>query len=154
MPHIHEKIDYAADVFIVHGNKVLLRKHDKYKMWLSPGGHVELNEDPTEAAIREVKEEVGLSISLAGMPKNYQDASDGKDLISPKFMNRHHVNATHEHISLVYFATADSTAIKQGESEISDEIRWFTRRELDDPEYGISERIRSHAKAALDELGD
>ena len=58
----------------------------------------------------------------------------------------------HEHISLVYFAKTDNTTIKQGETEISDEIKWFTREELDDPKYGISERIRSHAKAALDEL--
>ena len=59
MPHIHEKIDFTAEVFIVHHNRVLLRLHDKYNIWLSVGGHIELNEDPMEAAIREVKEEVG-----------------------------------------------------------------------------------------------
>ena len=56
MPHIHEKIDFTVGVFVVHKNKVLLRKHDKYHLWLDVGGHVELNEDPTEAAVREVKE--------------------------------------------------------------------------------------------------
>ncbi len=35
MPHIHEKIDFTAEVFIVNSDKVLLRKHDKYKFWLS-----------------------------------------------------------------------------------------------------------------------
>ncbi len=62
MPHIHEKIDFTVEVFIVYDNKVLLRKHDKYKKWLSIGGHIELDEDPNQAAIREVKEEVGLDI--------------------------------------------------------------------------------------------
>jgi ADP-ribose pyrophosphatase YjhB (NUDIX family) len=66
MPHLHEKLDFVSDVFIVHENKVLLRKHDKYKIWLSVGGHIEAGEDPTEAAIREVKEEVGLDIKLVG----------------------------------------------------------------------------------------
>jgi len=46
MAHIHEKIDFTASVFVVHKNKVLLRMHDKYKMWLSVGGHIELDEDP------------------------------------------------------------------------------------------------------------
>jgi len=54
MPHIHDKIDFTVEVFIVHNNKVLLRKHDKYKIWLSVGGHIELNEDPNQAAIRDV----------------------------------------------------------------------------------------------------
>ena len=55
MPHIHEKIDFAVEVFVVHKNKVLLRKHDKYKTWLGVGGHIELDEDPNQVAIREVK---------------------------------------------------------------------------------------------------
>ena len=64
MPHIHEKMDFTVETFIVHKNKVLLRKHDKLKIWMSVGGHVELDEDPVEAALREVKEEVGLDITL------------------------------------------------------------------------------------------
>ena len=62
MPHLHEKIDFTAEVFIVYQNKVLLRKHDKYKMWLSVGGHIELDEEPNQAAVREVKEEAGLDV--------------------------------------------------------------------------------------------
>ncbi|MGC9599317.1 MAG: NUDIX domain-containing protein [Minisyncoccia bacterium] len=153
MPHIHDKVDFVADVFIVNKNKVLLRKHDKHNMWLSPGGHIELDEDPNQAAIREVKEEVGLDISLIGKAKTYSNPRDGKDLIVPRFMNRHHVIDTHEHISMVYFAKTDSVDIKQGKTEISEEIRWFTKEELDGPKFGISEKIRFYAKTALDELG-
>lgn len=46
MPHIHEKIDFTVEVFIVHENKVLFRMHDKFKKWMSAGGHIELDEDP------------------------------------------------------------------------------------------------------------
>ena len=45
MPHIHDKIDFTVEVFVVYKNKVLLRKHDKYKLWLSVGGHIELEDD-------------------------------------------------------------------------------------------------------------
>jgi hypothetical protein len=46
MSHIHERIDYTVDVFIDYNNKVFLRKHDKYDMWLSVGGHVDLEKLP------------------------------------------------------------------------------------------------------------
>jgi 8-oxo-dGTP pyrophosphatase MutT (NUDIX family) len=59
MAHIHEKIDFTVDVFVVYRNKVLLRMHEKYHQWLAVGGHVELDEDPNQAALREVLEELG-----------------------------------------------------------------------------------------------
>src|SRR3989344_9185217 len=99
MAHVHEKIDFTADVFIVYNNKVLLRQHDKYKVWLAVGGHIELDEDPTQAALREVKEEVGLDVEL-WIDHSTPIAADDriKSLTPPAYMNRHHVPPTHEHI--------------------------------------------------------
>lgn len=154
MPHIHEKIDFDSDIFIVNKNKVLLRKHDKYKKWLAVGGHIELDEDPNQAAVREAKEEVGLDVVLVGDTKSFSAPEDGTDLIPPRFLNRHIINETHEHISLVYFATTKDTEIVQGDTEVSEEIRWFTKDELDDPQFGVGERIRYYAKTALDEVGN
>ena len=60
MSHIHPNgTDFVAEVYIVHNNKVLLRLHDKYKIWLAPGGHVEQDgvyEEPNSAGLREVLE--------------------------------------------------------------------------------------------------
>lgn len=154
MPHIHEKIDWTVDVLVVHEDRVLLRKHDKYKVWLMVGGHVELDETPVEAALREVKEEVGLDIELIG---NVADVSEGdgyRELLPPAFMNIHKINDSHQHISLMYFARALSTEIIEGEGEKSDEIRWFTKEELDDPQYDIKETIRHYAKTALTAAGN
>ena len=153
MPHIHEKIDFTASAFIVYKNTVLLRKHDKYDIgWLDVGGHIELDEDPTEAVIREVREEVGLDIKLVGTPILFKDAPDEKDLIPPRFLNRHRINPTHEHVDMVYFAIADTNIVTQGEKEQSEEVRWFSKDELSNPQLKIKERVRYYALKALEEI--
>jgi 8-oxo-dGTP pyrophosphatase MutT (NUDIX family) len=149
MPHLDEKIDFTTSALIVHENKVLLRRHDKYKIWLSVGGHIEADEDPNQAVIREVKEEVGLTITLVGKAMKFQDEND---LIPPRFLNRHHINETHEHIDMIYFATTDDTTITEGETEKSDEIRWFTKDELMDPTLDTKESMRYYALKALEEV--
>ena len=150
MPHIHYKIDFTADVFVVYNNRVLLRKHDKYKKWLSVGGHIESDEDPNQAAIREVKEEVELDIELFGEKhspeKNYQE------LIPPKFLNRHRINETHEHVTLVYFAISKTDKLNLSKKEISEVCKWFTREEIEKNVYRIEENIKKYALTALDEL--
>ena len=152
MPHIHEKIDYAADTYIVNGNTVLLRMHDKSGAWFPPGGHIELDEDPEEAAIREVKEEVGLQVELIG--DRLPDLDDAeRELISPRYVNRHRINDTHEHVSFIYFARSDSREIRPGPGEKEVEMRWFTKEELRDPQFGVRPRIVRYALAALDTLG-
>lgn len=151
MPHIHEKIDFCSDAFIVNGDAVLLRFHDKHDAWLPPGGHVELDEDPTETAVREAKEEVGLDIRLVG--ETLPDLADGdKEVLPPRFINRHPITEVHEHVSFMYFAVSETRATAPHAGEKDVEIRWFTRQELEDPAYGIWERVRRYARAALDEL--
>lgn len=48
-------------------SSVLLINHKKYNIWVAPGGHVDEGELPSEAAVRETLEEVGVSnlISLS-----------------------------------------------------------------------------------------
>ncbi|MBP9771925.1 MAG: NUDIX domain-containing protein [Candidatus Pacebacteria bacterium] len=154
MPHIHEQIDFTVEVFIVHANKVLLRKHDKYGIWLSIGGHIELDEDPVEAALREVKEEVGLTASLVGTPPpHFKERKGYKELMSPRYITRHPIgDAGHEHVVFSYFATSDSDMVVP-EKE-TDEWRWFTKEELqaEGETLGIGEDIMFYASTALDEL--
>lgn len=150
MPHIHDKIDFAVEVFVVYNNKVLLRFHDKYKIWLSVGGHVELDEDPTQAAVREVKEEVGLDILLWDGNKQLSiERPDFQELIPPVSMNRHPINDTHTHISMIYFATA-TTDVVVPEKE-TDTWRWLSREELDAMQ-DLREDIRFYARRALEIL--
>lgn len=154
MPHIHEKIDFCVEVFVVCKDKVLLRKHDKYKFWLSVGGHIELEEDPNQAAIREVKEEVGLDIKLMGKVAVIKETEDGyRELIPPRFLNRHRINDAHEHIALTYFATSNNDRVIASDKEKSEECRWFNLSELDEEKYGIKEKVKYYAKCAINEIG-
>lgn len=151
MPHLHDKIDFTTEVFVIYHNKVLLRKHDKYKIWLSIGGHVELDEDPTQAAIREVKEEVGIDVQLFGQPISADNEGENgyHELLPPRFMNRHHISETHDHVTLTYFAIAKTDDLLNQDDEHSDELRWFTQDELADPKFGIRNSIQHYALSAL-----
>ncbi|HAU66083.1 TPA: hypothetical protein DCW61_01930 [Candidatus Uhrbacteria bacterium] len=155
MPHIHEKIDFTAEVFIIHQNHVLLRLHDKYNLWLSVGGHIELDEDPMETATREVLEEVGLEIKLIGEIIQTEQTSVGyKELLPPRFMNRHRINETHEHITFVYFAKSESDQVVVSGDDRSDDWKWFTLQDLEDPTYALQPSIKHYAQQALKELAE
>ena len=152
MAHIHEKIDFTVSVCIVHDNKVLLHKHKKLGIWLAPGGHIELDEDPIQAVIREAKEETALDIELVGTASSYDTPYSARELIVPKFLNRHFFDEshTHEHVDLCYFARSKS-ADARPEIE-GGEIKWFDKEELEENSYGIIEDVRTHSLAALKEL--
>lgn len=152
MPHIHKLIDFTAEVFIVFNHKVLLRKHDKYKIWLSIGGHIELNEDPNQAVIREAREEVGLNIILDNrlLPVKKEDSTE--DLIPPYYLKRNRINDNHEHITFVYFALSDTDNINELVSrERSEECKWFTKEDLLKSKE-VLPSIKFYAKKALEKL--
>ena len=55
---------FTATAFVIHYNGVALHWHKKIDAWLPPGGHIEPNEDPVQAVLREVYEETGLHVSV------------------------------------------------------------------------------------------
>lgn len=156
MAHIHTEagqIDIIAEVFIVFENKVLIRLHDKIKQWIAPGGHVELDETPEVAAIREAKEETGLDVEL--YRGNMLEAGEGtgrlNQLIPPMFMNVHSVNVDHRHLSMVYFGTAKTDTVIQPENHEKTECRWMTREEIIEA-TDMEDTIKSYALKALEAL--
>jgi 8-oxo-dGTP pyrophosphatase MutT (NUDIX family) len=156
VPHIHTRpgeVDLTVEVFVVFGDRVLLRLHDKLDMWLSVGGHVELHEDPPAAAVREVREEVGLDVELDDSHVLYrEDRGIYRELIPPVFMCRVAMSETHDHVTMTYFARATSDRVEPSGGDRSDVWRWVGRDELDDPDLGLSQSIRFYAATALDRL--
>ncbi|MEW5913136.1 MAG: NUDIX domain-containing protein [Thermodesulfobacteriota bacterium] len=53
-----------------NGGIVLLRRSQRdraYGKWILPGGHVDRGEEITAAAAREVREEIGLEVTITGL---------------------------------------------------------------------------------------
>lgn len=151
MAHIHEKIDWTVDVFIVHENRVLLRMHEKYHTLLAVGGHIELDEDPIQAAKRECLEEVGLAIHIDGEDNLPYYAEDKLQILPrPAGMNIHSVSETHQHIDVIYYATSETTDVKP--ESITDTWEWLSKEELLS-RTDILPNIKMYALEALAVLG-
>ena len=54
----------TVTTFISAGGCTLLHWHEKNRMWLPTGGHIEPDEDPYQAALREAEEEIGFPVVL------------------------------------------------------------------------------------------
>jgi 8-oxo-dGTP pyrophosphatase MutT (NUDIX family) len=72
-------------------------------MWLPAGGHIEPNEDPVQAVLRETKEEFDIEVEVISLAPRL--ASDGgPEQLEPPFVVQNCVIAPdHEHIDFVYF---------------------------------------------------
>ena len=55
---------FTVSGFVVEGDRTLLHWHKKVQLWLPPGGHIEPDEDPIEAVVREVWEETGIAAEV------------------------------------------------------------------------------------------
>lgn len=59
--HATPKLDVRA--FILNDNKLLMVKERADDLWSLPGGWADVNESPSEAVIRETKEETGFNVA-------------------------------------------------------------------------------------------
>ncbi|HXI70519.1 MAG TPA: NUDIX domain-containing protein [Verrucomicrobiae bacterium] len=163
MAHIHEKIDFTVAIFVVHDGKILLIHHRKLDKWLPLGGHIELDEDPEQAALREAKEESGLDVELLG--ERPPTTSPGtRALIAPRFLDIHRINDTHEHIGMIYWARpkvgsalrADRTQQRGIPTTLAGEehhdIRWCSSAELDSLQPAMSNAVKWYCRKAIEEI--
>ncbi|MBX4190677.1 NUDIX domain-containing protein [Candidatus Saccharibacteria bacterium] len=146
MAHIHEKYDFTVGCFIVFENKVLLVNHPRYDMWLAPGGHIELDEDPEEALFREIKEETGLDVEIMSSKPDLNFPGT-KYIYMPAYISVHDANPPHKHIGLTYFARAKTSANLK--SDEHSEAQWFNETALDSANYNMPGEIRHFAKEAI-----
>ena len=150
MAHIHEKIDFTVAIFVVHGGKVLLIHHRRLDKWLPLGGHIELDEDPEIAALREAKEESGLDVDLIGeRPPTTEPGT--RALIAPRFLDIHRITDTHEHIGMIYWARPKNGQVTLSADEHHD-IRWSSAAGLDTLQPPMSNAVKWYCRKALEEI--
>lgn len=136
--------DFTATTFVVHNQRTLLLHHRKLNMWLPPGGHIDPHEIPDQAALREVREESGLEVTLLS-----QGSTLGAVVILPQpyCILLENISPAHQHIDLIYFAQVCGGSLAHAESEAY-ASRWFNWHELDTPE--VAEDIRELGRRAIE----
>lgn len=72
---------FGASVVVLQGDSVLLILREDFRIWGLPGGAVEVGESVAEAAIREVREETGVEISLDRLVGMYYRQQGGHQAV-------------------------------------------------------------------------
>ena len=131
-------------VFVVHQGKTLLHWHKKHSMWLPVGGHVDPNESPCEAAIREAKEESGLDVELyRHIPSVAPEHKQVRMLIAPSYIQNEVIAPDHEHVDCIFYARASTFELNPLEGEVTN-IGWYSLEETEamDLEPDVREYVR------------
>ncbi|WP_420420934.1 NUDIX hydrolase [Simkania sp.] len=124
---------FVTSVYILQDNQVLLLMHPKLSKWLPPGGHVEENEAPVEAALREVEEETGLLVELISDEHVWIEKWNANSFHRPFLCLLEEIppykdQAAHQHIDLIYLARPLPNS--QIRPTPDHPLRWFTFEEV------------------------
>ena len=149
---------FTATVYLVHDDDVLLHEHDRLDMWLPPGGHIDRDELPHEAAIRETEEETGLSFDLL------QEAPGPRsDSVRPipqpatillEDINVHGDEVGHQHIDFIYYGETQERTIRPDPGETpANRWEWVDRNELQSQDRFTADVV-ALGLDAIDAVGD
>lgn len=104
---------------VVDGEHVLLVDHINAQLWLPTGGHVEPDEHPRTAALREAKEELAIE---------GQFLHEGPMLLT--ITETVGKTAGHTDVSLWYVLRGDRSASLQFDQTEFNEVKWFHRSKV------------------------
>jgi ADP-ribose pyrophosphatase YjhB (NUDIX family) len=148
---------FVATTFVVHEGATLLHEHGRLGLWLPPGGHLERDELPHEAALREVQEETGLDVDLLRETPG-EESELARPLPRPQQLLLEDINVAdgkvgHQHMDFVYFAAAPQRDLDPASGEPGPEAwKWFTPEELETGPENLPEDVVSAARAAIDRI--
>lgn len=99
----------------------MLHWHPKVKAMLPPGGHIEADEDPVTAVLREIREETGLVAEV--IPRDMPvDVGYPRQLPPPETIMVEDIDdpvvGPHQHIDLIYFCR-----LRDGQGDLHEGLR-------------------------------
>lgn len=98
---------FTVSGFVSDGERTALHWH-RIQKWLPAGGHIEQDEDPIEAVLREVKEETGIDVEVLPTVEPFGHTRPPQ-LPPPVTIGIYdldadgHADGRHQHIDFVYF---------------------------------------------------
>ena len=152
---------FTATGLVVDGDRVLLHWHPKVKAWLPPGGHIEANEDPVQAVLREVLEESGVVAEV--VPSGPCLGLDYPTEVAPPFTImiediQDPETGFHQHIDMIYFCRLAGPA-----GPLNDGWLWAAKEDLvggrpidraGAPRVAPPDDVRALALRAFDTVGE
>lgn len=116
--------------------KLLMVHHKKLNKWLPAGGHIEPDELPHEAALREVLEETGVVAEIVSRNNPDLRLRGVRDTQVPapyaltyQLIPANSNEAEHIHIDMLYHLQADEGALKAAVEEVHD-VAWWTKQAI------------------------
>ena len=170
LQNLDAKVCLTASGCLIHQGKVLLIKHKKLNSWLCPGGHIDPDELPHQAAEREFWEETGVKVK-AFDPKLKISSQKSEYVPSPVLSNLHWVcrdnylvrtqhkkpntqtkiwhKGCEQHCDLFFLVQPASKDLSFRENvEETDGIGWFTLSEL--KTISLYDNVYQEIKTAFD----
>ena len=130
---------FTSSGYIVWQSQVLLHWHEKVGSWLPPGGHIEINEDPAQAVLREIREEVDLDVEICSTPDQL-DFDYPLSVPRPEYVLIEDIDdpieGAHQHIDMIYFCRPLGDPL-----QANNQCIWLTKEDL--------ENVRSFPNPAM-----
>jgi len=143
----------ATGIVFNSKNQVLMVFHKKLNVWLPPGGHIEENELPDNAVIREILEETGIHVKIESLKQdiNISNKDSCRELERPFIILLEDIesNGKHNHIDMIYICSALNNEFTLQKLEVSD-IGWFTLNEIN--ELKTFDNVKQTIKKAYEYL--